>query len=162
MTLAILVFFVNILISLRNGKKSGPNPWGARTLEWQIPSPPHYYNFKHIPTVYGLPYDFAQPLAVSRTWKKNSPIRPSPWELTRMAVASIPHGGHIDAHGDSRSALHRNAGPAASGLPALPDHRLRPVLVVHLRVSLHAQRAARAGRRRASIVSTSHLPRSTP
>ena len=62
MTLAILIFFVNVLWSLRNGKKSGPNPWGARTLEWQIPSPPHYYNFKHIPTVYGLPYDFGQPL----------------------------------------------------------------------------------------------------
>ncbi len=62
MTLAILIFFVNVIWSLRNGKKAGPNPWGARTLEWQIPSPPHYYNFKHIPTVYGLPYDFGQPL----------------------------------------------------------------------------------------------------
>jgi cytochrome c oxidase subunit 1 len=62
MTLGILVFFINVLWSLRNGKKSGPNPWGGRTLDWQIPSPPHYYNFKHIPTVYGLPYDFSQPL----------------------------------------------------------------------------------------------------
>jgi cytochrome c oxidase subunit 1 len=62
MTLAILLFFINALYSIRNGKKSGPNPWGARTLEWQIPSPPHYYNFKHIPTVYGLPYNFGQPL----------------------------------------------------------------------------------------------------
>jgi cytochrome c oxidase subunit I len=62
MTFSILLFFVNILSSLRNGKKSGPNPWGARTLDWQIPSPPHYYNFKNIPTVYGLPYDFSQPL----------------------------------------------------------------------------------------------------
>ena len=62
MTFAILLFFVNLLYSIRNGKKSGPNPWGARTLEWQIPSPPHYYNFKNIPTVYGLPYNFGQPL----------------------------------------------------------------------------------------------------
>ncbi len=62
MTFSILLFFVNVLYSIRNGKKSGPNPWGARTLEWQIPSPPHYYNFKNIPTVYGLPYDFGQPL----------------------------------------------------------------------------------------------------
>ena len=53
MTFAILLFFVNVLWSIRNGKRSGPNPWGARTLEWQIPSPPNYYNFKHIPTVYG-------------------------------------------------------------------------------------------------------------
>jgi cytochrome c oxidase subunit 1 len=62
MTFAILIFFVNVLWSIRYGKRSGPNPWGARTLEWQVPSPPHYYNFKHIPTVYGLPYDFSQPL----------------------------------------------------------------------------------------------------
>ncbi|HTV92314.1 MAG TPA: cytochrome c oxidase subunit I [Verrucomicrobiae bacterium] len=62
MTFAILLFFINVLYSIRNGKKSGPNPWGGRTLEWQIPSPPHYYNFKHIPTVYGLPYNFGQPL----------------------------------------------------------------------------------------------------
>jgi cytochrome c oxidase subunit 1 len=62
MTLGILCFFVNVIWSIRNGKKAGPNPWGARTLEWQIPSPPHYYNFKHVPTVYGLPYDFSQPL----------------------------------------------------------------------------------------------------
>jgi cytochrome c oxidase subunit 1 len=62
MAFSILLFFINALWSIRNGKRSGPNPWGARTLEWQIPSPPHYYNFKHIPTVYGLPYDFSQPL----------------------------------------------------------------------------------------------------
>jgi cytochrome c oxidase subunit 1 len=62
MTLGILCFFINIIYSIRAGKKAGPNPWGARTLEWQIPSPPNYYNFKHIPTVYGLPYDFSQPL----------------------------------------------------------------------------------------------------
>ncbi len=62
MTVAVLLFFINLLYSIRNGKKSGPNPWGARTLEWQIPSPPHYYNFKNIPTVFGLPYNFGQPL----------------------------------------------------------------------------------------------------
>jgi cytochrome c oxidase subunit 1 len=62
MTFALLLFFVNILWSIRKGKKSGPNPWGARTLEWQIPSPPPYYNFKHIPTVFSTPYDFAEPL----------------------------------------------------------------------------------------------------
>jgi cytochrome c oxidase subunit I len=62
MTIAILIFFINILWSIKYGKKTGPNPWGARTLEWQIPSPPNYYNFKQIPTVFGLPYDFSLPL----------------------------------------------------------------------------------------------------
>ncbi len=62
MTLGILIFFANLLVSIRNGKKGGANPWNARTLEWQIPSPPHYYNFKNIPAVYALPYDFSEPL----------------------------------------------------------------------------------------------------
>ncbi|MBV8435574.1 MAG: hypothetical protein JO029_14945 [Candidatus Eremiobacteraeota bacterium] len=62
MTLGILCFFINVIYSIRAGKKAGPNPWNARTLEWQIPSPPNYYNFKRIPTIYGLPYDFSQPL----------------------------------------------------------------------------------------------------
>jgi cytochrome c oxidase subunit 1 len=62
MAIGILLFFVNAIWSIRAGKKSGPNPWNGRTLEWMIPSPPHYYNFKHIPTVYGLPYDFSHPL----------------------------------------------------------------------------------------------------
>ncbi len=83
MTFAILLFFVNILVSLRRGKKAGPNPWKARTLEWQIPSPPHYYNFKHVPTVYGLPYDFSEPL----------PYRGLDDELTD-APAPVPAGAH--------------------------------------------------------------------
>ena len=62
MAIGLLVFFYNVIWSARSGKPSGPNPWNARTLEWMIPSPPHYYNFKNIPTVYGLPYDFSHPL----------------------------------------------------------------------------------------------------
>jgi cytochrome c oxidase subunit 1 len=62
MTASIIVTFVNVLWSWKNGKKSGPNPWGARTLEWMIPSPMPYYNFKHVPSVFSAPYDFAEPL----------------------------------------------------------------------------------------------------
>jgi cytochrome c oxidase subunit 1 len=62
MTFAILLMFINLLWSLRSGKKSGPNPWGARTLEWMISSPAPYYNFKKIPAVLAAPYDFGNPL----------------------------------------------------------------------------------------------------
>ena len=81
MTISILLFFINIAWSLQNGKKSGPNPWGGRTLEWQIPSPPHYYNFKNIPNVYGLPYDFGQPL----------PYKGLDEELTDSPVLAATH-----------------------------------------------------------------------
>jgi cytochrome c oxidase subunit 1 len=62
MTLAVILTLGNVLWSMRRGKPSGHNPWNARTLEWQIPSPMPYYNFKHIPAVFATPYDFAEPL----------------------------------------------------------------------------------------------------
>jgi cytochrome c oxidase subunit 1 len=62
MVLATLLLVINVIVSLRRGKPAGINPWGARTLEWTISSPPPYYNFKNIPVVLGLPYNFDQPL----------------------------------------------------------------------------------------------------
>jgi cytochrome c oxidase subunit 1 len=72
MGVGVLLFFANLVWSVRYGKKSGSNPWGARTLEWQIASPPPYYNFARIPTVYGLPYDYSQPLPY-RDFEPTSP-----------------------------------------------------------------------------------------
>ncbi len=47
----ILVFLVNLLISLKRGALSGENPWDAPTLEWATPSPPPPYNFAVIPQI---------------------------------------------------------------------------------------------------------------
>ena len=47
----LLLFFINIFVSLRNGRLAGPNPWDAPTLEWAISSPPPPYNFAVIPVV---------------------------------------------------------------------------------------------------------------
>ena len=41
----------NIARSLRHGEPSGPNPWGASTLEWSTTSPPPQYNFGEFPVV---------------------------------------------------------------------------------------------------------------
>jgi cytochrome c oxidase subunit 1 len=49
--IATLVFVYNFLKSRRSGLPAGPNPWGAGTLEWTIPSPPPVYNFAVLPTV---------------------------------------------------------------------------------------------------------------
>ncbi|HEX2095453.1 MAG TPA: cytochrome c oxidase subunit I [Longimicrobiaceae bacterium] len=46
-----IVFVVNLVLSARRGALAGPNPWGAATLEWSIPSPPPVYNFREIPVV---------------------------------------------------------------------------------------------------------------
>ena len=47
----VLLFFINVAISLRKGARAGANPWGAGTLEWSTSSPPPSYNFAVIPLV---------------------------------------------------------------------------------------------------------------
>ena len=49
--LGVLMFMVNVVLSLKRGEPAGENPWGAGTLEWAISSPPPVYNFKVIPIV---------------------------------------------------------------------------------------------------------------
>ena len=48
---SILVFIVNVFVSLRSKEEAGADPWDGRTLEWAIPSPPPVYNFATIPQV---------------------------------------------------------------------------------------------------------------
>jgi cytochrome c oxidase subunit 1 len=46
----------NIIWSLKHGEASGDNPWGARTLEWLVSSPPPEDNFATIPEVLDRPH----------------------------------------------------------------------------------------------------------
>ena len=48
-----LLFFIDVLRSLRIGTPAGSNPWNAATLEWATSSPPRSYNFARIPIVSG-------------------------------------------------------------------------------------------------------------
>ena len=48
---AILIFVVNVVISLRRGERAGYDPWDAWTLEWTTASPPPPYNFETVPVV---------------------------------------------------------------------------------------------------------------
>ena len=58
-----VIFIFNLIWSYFNGRESGPNPWGATTLEWQTPhTPPRHGNWgEHLPVVYRWPYDYALP-----------------------------------------------------------------------------------------------------
>ncbi len=54
---------VIIIINLFRGAKSGPaaaqDPWGGKTLEWTIPSPPPVENFITTPVIVKGPYDYS-------------------------------------------------------------------------------------------------------
>ncbi|EIJ81633.1 cytochrome c oxidase, subunit I [Bacillus methanolicus PB1] len=55
MAAAVIVLLLNIVISSVKKQKVGNDPWeDGRTLEWAIPSPPPFYNFKQLPLVRGL------------------------------------------------------------------------------------------------------------
>ncbi|MEX0938559.1 MAG: cytochrome c oxidase subunit I [Pirellulales bacterium] len=47
-----------LIWSLKYGKRSGPNPWRAKGLEWETPSPPTTHNFVDTPVVTGPAYDY--------------------------------------------------------------------------------------------------------
>jgi cytochrome c oxidase subunit 1 len=60
-----LVFVWNMVRSLVRGRVAEANPWMARTLEWQVPSPPPRENFPAHPHVLGHPYDYRIPEPVN-------------------------------------------------------------------------------------------------
>lgn len=51
MAFGILLVLINVVQGRWFGRKAGPNPWDAPTLEWSIPSPPPVYNFAVQPVV---------------------------------------------------------------------------------------------------------------
>ena len=56
-----VIFFLNVLYSLRRGPVAERNPWHSNTLEWAAPSPPPHGNFETPPTVYRGPYEYGAP-----------------------------------------------------------------------------------------------------
>ena len=55
MALGVIVLVINIIMTIVKNEKVGRDPWGdGRTLEWAIPQPVPFYNFKQTPLVRGL------------------------------------------------------------------------------------------------------------
>ncbi len=56
--LGFLLVAWNLARGLKSGRASGPNPWGALTLEWMTASPPPHENFLVEPVVTDGPYEY--------------------------------------------------------------------------------------------------------
>jgi cytochrome c oxidase subunit 1 len=61
LALAQIPFLVNLVVSLRQPKEVGENPWHATTIEWSAPSPPPHGNFATEPVAYRDPYEYSVP-----------------------------------------------------------------------------------------------------
>src|SRR5688572_12178068 len=58
LALGLAMTLVYLLIALRWGPKAPANPWGSRSIEWRVPSPPPKHNFEGPPPVKRGPYDY--------------------------------------------------------------------------------------------------------
>ncbi len=63
--LGFLIMAGYLFASLRKKMDAPANPWHARTLEWQIPSPPITHNFHEVPVITTEPYDYYRPFEPS-------------------------------------------------------------------------------------------------
>src|SRR6476469_9143313 len=56
---SMLVFLANFIWSQVFARvPTGPNPWGSKSIEWQLPSPVPVHNFDRIPTFGPDPYPY--------------------------------------------------------------------------------------------------------
>jgi cytochrome c oxidase subunit 1 len=59
--ISVLIFFINMIRSIRKGELATGNVWESRSPEWQVPSPAPVHNYEQGLTVVGDPYDYGLP-----------------------------------------------------------------------------------------------------
>ncbi|MBB6454991.1 cytochrome c oxidase subunit 1 [Salirhabdus euzebyi] len=79
MAIATFILLYNVIITTVKGKKSPADPWDGRTLEWSLPNPTPFYNFKQLPLVRGL-----DPLWVEKTQGNGKMIPAEPLDDIHM------------------------------------------------------------------------------
>ena len=48
---ALIIIFANLVRSLFKGERAPDNPWGGKSFEWRVPSPPPHENFRELPVL---------------------------------------------------------------------------------------------------------------
>jgi cytochrome c oxidase subunit I len=62
---SMLIFLFNFVMSMLFWReREVGNPWRARSLEWQLSTPPPPEDFKHVPVILSSPYDYGDPNAL--------------------------------------------------------------------------------------------------
>ncbi|HTX90946.1 MAG TPA: cbb3-type cytochrome c oxidase subunit I [Anaerolineales bacterium] len=59
--LSILIFFINVFLTMKRGEVALGNVWGSRSPEWQVASPMPVHNYDKPVVVVGEPYDYGLP-----------------------------------------------------------------------------------------------------
>src|SRR5579859_2994619 len=58
---SVFTLVYNVIISLVRGEPATADEWGAKTLEWKVPTPVPLENFEELPVVTSLPYGYGEP-----------------------------------------------------------------------------------------------------
>ena len=58
LAVGLIIIFTNLIRAIFKGAKAPMNPWGGKTLEWTIASPPPRENFAEIPVIRQGPYPY--------------------------------------------------------------------------------------------------------
>ncbi len=58
LAVGLVIIFANLIRAVFRGQKAPANPWGGRTLEWTVASPPPHENFAQMPVVERGPYPY--------------------------------------------------------------------------------------------------------
>src|SRR2546429_547007 len=59
---SVFTFIYNVIYTLVRGEVATADEWGAKTLEWTVPTPVPLENFEELPVVTSLPYNYGSPL----------------------------------------------------------------------------------------------------
>jgi cytochrome c oxidase subunit 1 len=69
-----LIPLIYLIWSLKYGPIAGPNPWRAKGLEWETPSPPPTENFPVTPVVTEDPYEYGEATRIYAPAPEEAPI----------------------------------------------------------------------------------------
>jgi cytochrome c oxidase subunit I len=58
LAVGLIILFTNLIRAIFKGERAPANPWGGRTLEWTVASPPPAENFATLPIVNRGPYPY--------------------------------------------------------------------------------------------------------
>jgi cytochrome c oxidase subunit 1 len=58
---SVLIFIINLIVSLKRGEPATGNLWNSRSPEWQVSSPLPAHNYDAPFEVVGEPYDYGLP-----------------------------------------------------------------------------------------------------
>jgi heme/copper-type cytochrome/quinol oxidase subunit 1 len=96
-----LIYLGTLVWSWKYGETAPPNPWGAKTLEWQTPTPVPLENFEVLPVVTSDFYGYGE----------DAPAQPEPVPADAVAAAEAMTADAVAVAADAVSATE----PLAAG-----------------------------------------------